>query len=107
MQATGVVEQYRRLSPNCEPCLATASRVEAIYQQGGSIEWAGSRVIEISSYGNAGDQFRVRLRAAPTRYRESAKGPWQRLDGGPLTRLLELRPEAESWVMAYTAELAQ
>lgn len=106
MQVSGEADAFRRLGPECESCIETADRVEQIYADGGAIEWAGWTILSIDPLGTP-NAFRVVERSAPTRYRESAAAPWQRLAGGRTPHVIELNPSGDSWEVVRTAELAQ
>jgi hypothetical protein len=106
MQISGDSQAFRELGPDCESCLETAKRVDQIYDAGGEIRWAGWTIHSIEPNGKAANEYRVVETSAPTRFRESADAPWQRLAGGRTRHVIELEPSSDSWVVVRTAELA-
>jgi hypothetical protein len=107
MQASGDTEEFRDLGPDCESCTATADRIEAIYAGGGSVEWDGWTILDVGPNGESPDEYRVKVLSAPTRYRETAGGTWQTIEGGRSTRLLQLKQVDGGWLIARTAEMAE
>lgn len=106
MQVTGQTQDFEALNSDCESCAEAAERITSIYQGGGTVQWAGYKILEIQPYGKALNQYRVEIDSAPTRLRETPTGRWQRLPGGRITRLIELESVDGDWLMARTAELA-
>lgn len=106
MQATGNTEEFRALGPDCESCLAAADRVDEVYGAKGRIEWDGWKILSIEPIGNSQTEFRAEVDSAPTRIRETKNGKWQTLQGGRVTRLLELKRVGDEWLMTRTAQQA-
>ena len=107
MQASGETESFRTMGPECDSCRETADRVEQIYGDGGAIRWDGWTILSIGPNGAAAHEYRVVERSSPTRYREAAGAPWQRLAGGRTAHVFELEPSGDSWLVVRTAEMAK
>ena len=84
MQQTGDTRSYLALSPDCRACADTARLIAAYYEAGGYVEYSGTRVTRVKKLGSVGKalEFEVDRTSPPTRYKESAQGPIQALDGG-------------------------
>lgn len=47
MQVSGDTAEYAAMTPRCRPCHAFVSNVDAVYSNGGSARFAGSRIVAI------------------------------------------------------------
>jgi hypothetical protein len=108
MENTGNTTEYLQLSSACKACTGLADIIQEYYKAGGSVRWEGWTIRTIQQEPGAGkNAYAVSVTSAPTRYKESAKGPIKRLDGGRSTHLLRLRRSGNSWVVLEKAELAR
>ena len=108
MFATGDTEPFLALGPDCEDCKAIAATVDRIYGAGGKVEWDGWSIVELSPRGKpSANAYRFVVDSAPTRYRESASGPWKTLEGGRVVQLIVLEPTGSSWQVTQSRELSE
>lgn len=106
MFSTGDTSDYLELGPDCRDCDRIAASVERIYTAGGVVEWEGRTVLSVRPMGRPADhQFRYVVRSAPTRFRETAEGPWKTLPGGRSIQFIALEPRGETWTVLETKEL--
>jgi hypothetical protein len=108
MENTGDTAEYLEMSRECKACTGLAKIIEGYYEAGGSVRWAGWTIRTIEQEPGVGkNAYAVSVTSAPTRYKESAKGPIKRLDGGRSTHLLRLGRSNKTWVVLEKAELAR
>ncbi|RYC05854.1 hypothetical protein [Nocardioides zhouii] len=105
MENTGKTADYRGLSSGCKACTDLADLVEGWYAAGGFINWDGWRIQSVKPRGDSGNEFVVKVRSSPTRYKESKSGPLKTFDGGPGAHLLVLESQGASWVVTRKAEV--
>ena len=107
MENTGDTAAYRELSADCTACTDLAEIIEGWYEAGGFVKWDGWRVLSVKPRGGSDTEFAVRVRSAPTEYKESAEGETKSFPGGPGAHLLVLEPSGGSWVVVEKAEIGQ
>ncbi|RYB92477.1 hypothetical protein EUA06_05880 [Nocardioides glacieisoli] len=106
MFVTGDTERFLSLGPDCDDCKRIAETVDGIYDGGGSVEWDGWKILNLAPRGApSANAFRFVVRSAPTRYRETANGPWKQLEGGRGVQLIVLKPVDSSWQVLESKEL--
>ena len=108
MFATGETKAFLEMGRDCDDCRRIAQTVDRIYGAGGTVEWDGWTIRQISRRGKpSAHTYRFVVNSAPTRYRESPTGPWKTLDGGRVIQLIVLRPDASSWQVLQSRELSE
>ena len=108
MFETGETEAFLALGPNCDDCKEIAETVDRIYDAWGTVKWDGWTILELAPQGKpSANTFRFVVDSAPTRYRESASGPWKRLSGGRVVQLIVLEPVGASWEVLESRELSE
>lgn len=105
MQATGETDAFRAASSGCQSCVSYAERVADIYRSGGFIRTEGRTVLTVKEI-TSDRTYRLKVRSAPTKYREGSDSPTKSLDGGVTTYRLTLRRSESGWVVADEAEVA-
>ena len=107
MQNTGDVAEYVDLSRRCRSCVETATRVESFYKAGGYVRTKGWRLRSIRKRPSSSDTavYDLHIESSPTRYRESADAPIQRLRGGPLVMRVRLSTSVP-WQVVDLTQLA-
>ena len=107
MQNTGEVAKYVGLSRKCRACVDTATRVRSFYEAGGFVRTKGWRLQSIRKgpASAATAVYDLRIDSSPTRYRESADAPIQRLAGGHLLMRVRLSASAP-WQVVDLTQLA-
>lgn len=105
MQNTGNVDEYLVASAGCESCLSTARLVEGYYAAGGFVRTQGRSILAIRPI-KRGETYDVKVRSAPTEYRESADGPLQSFAGGVTTYRVTLRRQNNSWILTDEVEVS-
>lgn len=108
MQQTGDTAPYRELSDGCESCDRLADRVDDFYAAGGWIRWKGNVIQGMKRWGVQDGQstWEVATVSAPTRYKESADAPVQRLPGGPNKALVVIHRTNGEWRVVDSSNLA-
>jgi hypothetical protein len=99
MQQTGETAEFKRISRQCQACVAVTKQVEAIYRAGGSIEFAGSEVSLLKRVADNPPTFHLNLRTPETIIRE-ANGDEQRLPAGTGMYLVTLNGAPGKWFVA-------
>ena len=108
MFETGDTQPFLALGPNCDDCKDIAATVDRIYGAGGKVKWDGWEIVALAPRGEPSSHtFRFVVESAPTRYRESANGPWKELEGGRVIQLIVLEPFEASWQVLESRELAE
>ncbi len=108
MEKSGDTKIYRKLSRGCKACTGLAETIEKFYGAGGFVQWDGWKIRSIDRQQDPEkNAYVVRVASTPTRYRESARGPLKKLDGGLSTHLLRLNRSGESWLVVDKAELPE
>ena len=99
MQATGDTSAYRAVTRNCVSCDNLADLVDSIYENGGYIEFEGSRVVKITRVRQFGrfTMFELRTRSGATKYTEEKGGPVLSEDGGKFTDHVTLERKGGHW----------
>ena len=107
MENTGDTAEYRKLSSECKACTDLAEIIEGWYEAGGYVRWDGWKVLGIRPRGGSATELAVRVRSAPTEYKESATGEVKSFPGGPGAHLVVLEQRSASWVVVDKAEIAR
>lgn len=104
-QRTGDLTELNSVNlPTCESCKNFAKALRAVYDAGGVIEPTETSILWIKRH--ADHTYYVREHSAPSRYRETASGPWKQFAGGTATEIYTLRNVDGSWRMTNYAGLA-
>lgn len=108
MQNTGDTSAYRAVTAACQPCTRTADLVDEFYSAGGFIRTDGRTVESLRRLGVAKDavSYQVRMRSAPTEYKERADGELRTFPGGVSDYRVELVRKRSEWHVRDYAELA-
>ncbi|WP_435771855.1 DUF6318 family protein [Nocardioides sp. SYSU DS0651] len=105
IQRTGDPAPYLAVAgPDCTSCRDFAKQVKQIYDNGGSIETEGERIVSITR--EADYQWVITTRSGPTRYRESTDGPLLRLPGGKSRSRLYITKVRGQWIVGFTEAVA-
>jgi len=107
MQNTGNTSEYERISGKCKTCMSVAMRIEKIFANGGFVKTKGLTVLSVED--QAGTSGRrvvdVRVRSAPTVYKESTDGRERRFPGGTITYRMRLNA-GPPWQLVQLTQLA-
>lgn len=100
MQVSGDTGEFRKLSTRlCESCKSLADRVDQIYEAGGQVEYAGSKLLSITRTGGSKHmpQFEMERRAGRVSVTESAGA--KPIKGAPVTDtyVIVLKHQGNSW----------
>jgi hypothetical protein len=109
MENTGEIGDYTRLAHRCRACLDLAHQIHGFYRAGGYVRWEGWKILAIRPYasgGKAGRAYSVKVRSAPTVYRESSNGPIKNLNGGLAMEIVTLDRAGDSWVVIGRARMS-
>lgn len=101
MQVTGDTAAYKEMSPNCKPCLGFVKNVDAVYEAGGSAEFAGTEITRIRKHAPNPPTFDVRQEVPETVIRRSSDAPPQTLPAGSTEIRVILKRAGESWKVTY------
>lgn len=108
MYLTGDTEEFEALGPDCTDCDRISDTVKRIYSAGGKVEWDGWTIVSLKAQGRPeAHTYRYVVDSAPTRYRDSADGPWKTLEGGRSIQFIALQPFGESWQVVESKELPE
>jgi len=105
MQNSGDTEAFLAASKGCESCEETARLVERFYADGGFVKTDGRSILEITTL-ELNKTYDVRVRSAPTKYKEAANGPLQSFPGGVTTYRVTLRPNGQTWILTDELEVS-
>lgn len=107
MQNSGDISEYERISGECETCMSVARRIEKIFANGGFVKTKGLAILSVKDQAGTGGRrvVDVRVRSAPTVYKESADGREQRFPGGTITYRMRLNA-GPPWQLVRLTQLA-
>ena len=106
MQLSGDTSAFDALNDSgCQSCATFKQSVAEVYARGGQIETTPTEILWIHQ--QSGRRYYVHERAAATRYRESAKGPWKTFPGGEVTQVVDLMRLSSGWRLAAYSQLAE
>lgn len=97
MQNTGRVGEYLSMSRQCNQCMQFYRTVKRIRRNGGTIKTDGLTVLAIRRDGPTA--WMVKVRSAPTTFKESKTSDWTVLDGGVREQRYELTRTTSGWQM--------
>ncbi|WP_210649199.1 hypothetical protein [Nocardioides sp. SYSU D00065] len=100
MQVTGATEEYDRMAPRCEPCQAFVDNVRKVYADGGSAEFAGSRVVSMVRRGSSPPTYDV-TKVLPETIIKSGDGRTETLPGGRTTIRVTLGLTKGVWTVTH------
>lgn len=101
MQVTGDTASYSAMSPNCKPCQGFVASVEDVYGNGGSAEYAGTKITEIKRYAADPPTFDVGQSVPETIIRKGGGGGVQRLPAGKTRIRVILKKASGTWLVTY------
>jgi hypothetical protein len=106
LQNTGHSTEFARLAKGCDECGTLASRVDEIYTNGGSIDFAGAEVASVRRVGQAGalTTFDVTTTSGPTTIIEEAGAPEVELPGGRRAWRFRLKKADQEWQLVLLTE---
>ena len=105
MQNTGQTAEFLAASRGCRSCAATARLVEDYYASGGFVRTDGRAILDIQEVTD--DRvYDVRVRSAPTKYRERRGGPLQEFPGGITTYRITVQQASGAWVLTDEVEVS-
>ena len=105
MQNTGDVDAYLRASKGCRSCSSTAQIVRDYYAAGGFVRTDGRSILDIDQI-KAEETYDIKVRSAPTEYKESADAPLESFPGGVTTYRVTLRPHGQTWILTNEVEVS-
>lgn len=104
----GDTAEWRALTADCEGCLATADRVDAIYAAGGFLHTDGRSILSIRADAEfPSGVFRVDVDVAPTEYKNDSSAPLEHFPGGRSTYRVYLHKKQAGWQFRDYSKLAQ
>jgi len=104
MQNTGDVDAYLAASRGCSSCESAASIVTDYYAAGGYVRTKGRSLIALTPI-DEGKTYDLKVRSAPTKYKESADAPVQGFPGGVSTYRVTLRQTDSGWILSDEVEV--
>ena len=110
MQNSGDTAEYRELTNGCTACKGVADQIDDIYAAGGYVKTDGLLIKRVrAGRPDSNNEVEVRLAvtSTPTEYVEAAGGPKQSLPGGPVTYLVTLHADENSYVITLLERLAK
>ncbi len=100
MQVTGKTAEYDAMTPECKPCQAFVDNVSAVYETGGSAEFAGSKVVKIDRVDDAPPTYNL-TKVLPKTVIKRPGAEAQTLPGGRTTIRVTLGKDDEEWVVTH------
>jgi hypothetical protein len=100
MQVTGETAEYDAMTPKCKPCQAFVKNVEDVYGQGGSAEFAGSRIVQLNRVGGSPPTYDL-TKDLPKTVIRRAEGEPETLPGGRTTIRVTLGKQDDQWIVAH------
>ena len=100
MQVTGETAEYDAITPKCKPCQAFVDNVAAVYEGGGSADFAGSRIVNIKRVGDPPPTYDLTKVLPKTVIKRPGAEP-QTLPGGRTTIRVTLGKVDEEWVVTH------
>jgi hypothetical protein len=106
MQNTGEMDRYLSISSGCRPCTQVAERVAQMYANGGWVRTKGWTILDLKDVSTEVGRvaFDLRVRSAPTRFRETRSGEVQRYPGGVVVMRLRLTNK-EPWRLVRLTQI--
>src|SRR6478735_5094659 len=101
MQRTGESADYLDISPNCAACKSLAKNVDDIYGDGGRIEFAGAKVVNLEESGSKPPTYDVGLRLPETRIYRQSSGQPETLPPGKMTIRVTLKETPGGWTVTH------
>lgn len=101
MQVTGDTAEYAAMSPDCKPCQGFVSSVEDVYSNGGSADYAGTRITDIKRYAADPPTFDVGQSVPETVIRQGESGEVERLPAGDTRIRVILKRDKSDWFVTY------
>ena len=105
MQNTGDTEEFLAVSQGCESCEDAARLIDQFYAAGGFVETDGRTVLGIRTV-QRNRVYEVRVRSAPTRYKETASSPLKSFPGGFTTYRVTLQQRGDQWILTDELEVS-
>ena len=100
MQVTGETAEYDAMTPKCKPCQAFVENVASVYEQGGSAEFAGSKIVQLKRVGGSPPTYDL-TKDLPETVIKRAEGEPETLPGGRTTIRVTLGKQDEQWVVTH------
>lgn len=97
---TGDTAGYREMTPQCEACQKTTTRIDRYYAAGGFVRTKGRKILSIRPSDRSPGQehaYLVEVDSAPTKYRTSAHAPKETMRGGRSIYEVLLRKQNGEW----------
>jgi hypothetical protein len=106
MQNTGEMDRYLSISSGCRPCTQVAERVAQMYANGGWVSTKGWTILDLKDVSTEVGRvaFDLRVRSAPTRFKETRSGEVQRYPGGVVVMRLRLTNK-EPWRLVRLTQI--
>lgn len=101
MQANGETSEFRSLSKGCVACADFAETVESIYEEGGSIEFAGSKIVSVQRLQGQPPTLEMRLGVPETRIFRSGSASPEVMPGNEMGLRVTLGRVDGSWVVTH------
>lgn len=103
MQNSGETGEYLALTDHCESCTRLASTVRRAFARGGSITYAGTRIVWIHRLGPTLWEYKVD--DGPTDLKKSSGARVQHSDGGTAELEISLDQRSAAWVAVWRAKI--
>ncbi len=100
MQVTGETDEYDAMTPKCKPCQSFVDNVREVYDNGGSAEFAGSKILQIKRVGDAPPTYDLAKDLPETKIHRP-NGKTETLPGGRTTIRVTLGKEQGRWVVNH------
>lgn len=101
MQRSGETAAYLAISSECTACKSLAENVEAIYADGGRIEFDGSDIVRVQRSGAKPPTYDVDLALARTLIHRPGQAKPQLLPAGEMSIRVTLKKSQGSWVVTH------
>lgn len=101
MQQTGQTSEYLEMSLGCQACKKLATTVREVYDGGGRIEFAGSRIVSLERSGQRPPTFDIGLRVPRTVIHGGSDSLPESYPAGEMRIRVTLKAAGDSWVTAH------
>jgi hypothetical protein len=88
------------MTPKCKPCQSFVANVAAVYEAGGSAEFAGSKIVDIKRVGNPPPTYEM-TKVLPKTVIKRPGAEAQTLPGGRTTIRVTLSKVDGEWAVAH------
>jgi hypothetical protein len=100
MQVTGRTAAYAAMTSGRVPCSGFVETVQRVYEEGGTVDFAGSTIVRIAKVGGSDSTYLVTKDVSPTAVHHG-DGRLEKFPGGRTTFRVVLEPDRGAWVVSH------